>query len=131
MAPAPREAKLAAVSAGPPMSTVLGEIADLVAVACQAISVAYVALGAAEAVGRTVWRWRDYANLALKTEIWRRFAAAILLSLEFALAADIARTAIAPSWTDIGQLAAIAAIRTFLNWFLERDVAEARTTDAA
>jgi uncharacterized membrane protein len=45
-----------------------------------------------------------------------------LLGLEFELAADIVRTAIAPSWTEIGQLGAIAVIRTFLNYFLERDV---------
>jgi len=32
---------------------------------------------------------------------------------------------ISPSWNDIGQLAAIALIRTFLNYFLERDLAEA------
>jgi uncharacterized membrane protein len=32
------------------------------------------------------------------------------------------RTAISPSWDDIGQLAAIAVIRTFLNYFLERDL---------
>jgi uncharacterized membrane protein len=68
------------------------------------------------------WRWRDYADLKLKKRIWRRFAASIMLALEFALGADIAHTAIAPSWTDIGQLAAIAAIRTFLNFFLERDL---------
>jgi len=35
------------------------------------------------------------------------------------------RSAIAPTWDDIGQLAAIAAIRTFLNYFLERDLVEA------
>ena len=40
----------------------------------------------------------------------------------YMLAADIVRTAIAPSWDDIGQLAAIAVIRTFLNYFLERDL---------
>ena len=38
------------------------------------------------------------------------------------LAADIVRSIIAPSWNDIGQLAAIAVIRTFLNYFLERDL---------
>jgi len=38
------------------------------------------------------------------------------------LAADIVRTAISQSWTDIGQLGAIAVIRTFLNYFLEKDV---------
>jgi uncharacterized membrane protein len=46
--------------------------------------------------------------------------------LEFALAADIARTAIEPDWEDIGMLAAIAAIRTALNFFLERDLEAAR-----
>jgi uncharacterized membrane protein len=53
---------------------------------------------------------------------WLRFAAWILLSLEFALGADIIRTAIAPSWEDIGKLGAIAAIRTFLGYFLGRDI---------
>lgn len=42
-----------------------------------------------------------------------------MLGLEFELAADVVRTAIAPSWTDIGQLAAIGAIRTFLNYLKE------------
>jgi hypothetical protein len=38
------------------------------------------------------------------------------------LATDILRTATPPSWTEIGQLGAIAALRTFLDYFLERDV---------
>ena len=63
-----------------------------------------------------------FADLKFKKEIWVQFAATIALALEFALAADIARTAIAPTWNDIGQLGAIAAIRTFLNLFLERDI---------
>ncbi len=42
-----------------------------------------------------------------------------------ALATDIVRTVIAPTWNDIGQLAAIAVIRTFLNHFLEKDLKEA------
>jgi len=54
-----------------------------------------------------------------------RFGIWLLLGLQFALAADIVRSVISPSWNDIGQLAAIALIRTFLNYFLERDLAEA------
>ena len=46
----------------------------------------------------------------------------LLLGLEFLLASDIIRTAIAPTWTDIGQLAAVAVIRTFLNYFLTKDI---------
>ena len=47
----------------------------------------------------------------------------LALGLEFALAADILRTAVAPSWRDIGQLAAIAVLRTGLNYGLEREIA--------
>ncbi len=57
-----------------------------------------------------------------KKVVWLHFGVWLLLGLEFSLAADIIRTAISPSWTDIGQLAAIAVIRTFLNYFLERDL---------
>ena len=57
-----------------------------------------------------------------RKRVWLRFGLALLLGLEFTLAADIVRTAISPTWNDIGMLAAIAAIRTFLNYFLERDM---------
>jgi uncharacterized membrane protein len=50
------------------------------------------------------------------------FATWLLLGLEFELAADVIRTAIAPTWSDIGQLASIAAIRTFLSYFLDKDI---------
>lgn len=42
----------------------------------------------------------------------------LALALEFQLGADILSTAIAPSWEQIGKLAAIAVIRTGLNYFL-------------
>jgi hypothetical protein len=38
------------------------------------------------------------------------------------LGAAVIRTAISPTWTDIGQLSAIATIRTVLNYFLEKDI---------
>jgi uncharacterized membrane protein len=44
------------------------------------------------------------------------------LALEFQLAADILSTAISPSWDEIGRLAAIAVIRTGLNYFLAMEV---------
>ena len=62
-----------------------------------------------------------------RRDVWRRFGVWLLLGLEFELAADIVRSAIAPTWTDIGQLAAIAAIRTFLNYFLELDIEKLQT----
>jgi uncharacterized membrane protein len=48
----------------------------------------------------------------------------LVLGLEFQLAADVLRTAISPSFQEIGKLAAIAAIRTALNYFLNREIAE-------
>ena len=44
------------------------------------------------------------------------------LGLEFLIGADILKTAVAPTWNDIGQLAAIIAIRTVLNFFLMREL---------
>ena len=48
----------------------------------------------------------------------------LVVALEFQLAADILGTAIAPGWDEIGQLAAIAVIRTVLNYFLEKEINE-------
>ena len=49
----------------------------------------------------------------------------LALALEFALASDLIRTAVAPSWDEIGKLAAIMALRTALNYFLEREFEQA------
>jgi uncharacterized membrane protein len=46
----------------------------------------------------------------------------LALALEFELAADILRTAVAPTWNEIGQLAAIIMLRTSLNYFLQREI---------
>jgi uncharacterized membrane protein len=50
------------------------------------------------------------------------FGSAVAVSLELLLGADVLETAVAPSWDDIGKLAAIATIRTVLNYFLEREL---------
>lgn len=50
----------------------------------------------------------------------------LTLGLEFQLASDVLRTAIAPSFRELGQLAAVAAIRTALNFFLAREIREER-----
>ena len=59
-------------------------------------------------------------------DVWLRYARWLVAGLTFQLAADIIETSITPSWEDIGRLAAVALIRTFLNYFLERDLGEAR-----
>jgi uncharacterized membrane protein len=50
------------------------------------------------------------------------FARYLTLALELQLAADILSTSVAPSWDQIGKLAAIAVIRTALNYFLNKEI---------
>ena len=59
-------------------------------------------------------------------EIRLTLARFLALALEFQLGADILSTAVAPSWEQIGQLGAIAVIRTALNYFLMREMREER-----
>ncbi len=46
----------------------------------------------------------------------------LTVAIEFELAADILRTAVAPTWNVIGQLAAIVVLRTVLNFFLQQEI---------
>jgi uncharacterized membrane protein len=62
-----------------------------------------------------------------RRDIWLRYARWLVAGLTFQLAADIIETAITTSWEAVGRIAAIAAVRTFLNYFLGRDLAEMRS----
>lgn len=61
-----------------------------------------------------------------RREVWLRYARWLIAGLTFQLAADIIETSITTGWQAVGRLGAIAVIRTFLNYFLDRDLAEAR-----
>ncbi len=104
------------------------DFANVIATAVEIAAALIITFGAIEAfvaILRTFFPARDgpRKNTAgARKGVWLRFGVWLLLGLEFDLAADIVRTVIAPSWTDIGQLAAIAVIRTFLNFFLEKDL---------
>jgi uncharacterized membrane protein len=63
-------------------------------------------------------RHTDYNTIRLM------LARYLALALEFQLGADIISTAIAPGWDEIGKLGAIAVIRTGLNYFLTKELAE-------
>lgn len=107
-------------------------IASYVALMLEAIVVLTVAIGSIEALYRitlavVVQHTTDWDRRG----VWLRFAGWILLALEFALGADLVRTAIAPSWEDIGKLGAIAGIRTFLGFFLGRDLETAEDGEPA
>src|SRR5436190_1731357 len=59
-----------------------------------------------------------------------QFGSAVAVSLELLLGADVLATAVAPSWDDIGKLAAIAVLRTALNYFLGKELKEIKHMEA-
>src|SRR5262245_7424987 len=61
-----------------------------------------------------------------RNHVWLRFGRWLVAGLTFQLAADIIETSVTTNWDAIGRIAAIAVVRTFLNFFLERDLAEVR-----
>ena len=63
--------------------------------------------------------------LVPKEEIRLTLGRSLALALELELGADILKTAVAPNWNDVGLLAAIAVLRTALNYFLERELRNA------
>jgi len=96
-----------------------------VALTIDAMALAIVAFGTLEAflsALRLVLN-RSTTN-SQKRRVWLRFARWLIAGLTFQLAADIVKISVAPTWDEIGRLAAIAAIRAFLNFFLDRDVDE-------
>jgi len=62
----------------------------------------------------------------LMRDTWLSYARWLVAALTFQLAADIIETSISSSWETIGRVGAIAVIRTFLNYFLDRDLEEVR-----
>lgn len=102
----------------------------------------WVEAGAALVIGlssaRALWGYlravaTDRSLSVPKEEIRLSLGRSLALALELELGADILKTAVAPTWNDIGLLAAIAVLRTTLNYFLERELrnAEQRRTPAA
>lgn len=63
-------------------------------------------------------------------EVWLRFSRLLVAALTFQLAADIVETSISTSWEALGRIVVIAVLRTFLNYFLEKDVRELRGKEA-
>ena len=93
-----------------------------IGIECLALFV--LAVGVIKAIVRLFARSKIVRRPITLCSIRRDLGKSLMLSLEFLLAADIAATAISPSWEVIGQLSAISGIRTFLNYFLQKEVQE-------
>jgi len=104
------------------MEQLFKELAGYIALAVEASAALIIAYGACQALYGSVRAIVEKRSVGQRKDVWLNFGVWLLLGLEFELAADIVRTAISPTWNDIGQLAAIGVIRTFLNFFLEKDL---------
>jgi len=98
------------------------EVIEGIGKAIDAIGVAVIAGGAILAVFLTIGRIRQVDSGAYEF-FRRRLGRAILLGLEFLVAADIIRTvAVTPSAESVAVLGGIVLIRTFLSFSLQLEV---------
>ena len=119
---------------------VFEQVTFYLAYAIEAAAAFVIAIAAARAVGRSLLLLvrgrlpapaeaaRDRGSPeAIRLELGRWLG----LALEFEIAADILRTAVAPTWNQIGQLAAIIVLRTALNFFLQKEIEKAAQLGAS
>lgn len=102
----------------------LRAVIDVLVGLVEAAGAGVIVIGALWATIRFVVDMIRHRDAAVFTPVRLSLGRFLVLGLEFQLAGDILRTAVAPSFEEIGQLAAIAAIRTALNYFLGREIAE-------
>jgi uncharacterized membrane protein len=95
-----------------------------------AMALIIIVIGTVEAFFTGLWAAFPAPAHSRFREILVRYGRWLVAGLTFQLAADIIGPSIAPSWQEVGQLGAIAVIRTFLNFFLERDLADLRDRGA-
>lgn len=65
---------------------------------------------------------KDYSPLYNRLRL--KFGGWLAMALEFQLASDIIKTTTSPTYEHLIQLGAIAVIRTFLNYFLSKELKE-------
>jgi uncharacterized membrane protein len=104
----------------------LAEVVNVLIVVVEACGAAVIIIGAVWAFARFVWVGVRHRTTAAFVPVRLTLGRFLALGLEFQLASDVLRTAVAPSWEELGQLAAVATIRTALNYFLAKEIAEER-----
>ena len=104
----------------------LREWVDLLVRLVEAAGALIVVVGAAIAFVRFVLAVVRPGDERQFTRLRLAFGRYLVLGLEFQLASDVLSTAVAPTFEEIGKLAAIATIRTALNYFLGKEIAAER-----
>ncbi|WP_395335485.1 DUF1622 domain-containing protein [Novosphingobium sp. BL-8H] len=104
------------------MKEILHEFAEYVALGVNLLAILAIAMGSLQgAIGLSRLLLFHASEDELRP-VWLSLARWLVAGLSFQLAADIVETTIAPTWDDIGKLATIAVLRTFLNYFLDKDL---------
>jgi len=99
-----------------------GELAEII---LNALSLFCIVAGVAMSLVRGIqYRQRYGGDHPLHTRFRMIFGGWLVVALEFQLAADIVGTIISPTSAQLIELGAIALIRTFLNYFLNKELKE-------
>ncbi|MBE9156296.1 DUF1622 domain-containing protein [Nodosilinea sp. LEGE 06152] len=107
-----------------PLEQLLEEIVLLTTFCLEAISVLCVVVGLFKAARLATRLNRQHRGQEFPfNQVRLRFGLWLALALEFQLGADILSTTVAPTTQDLIKLALIAVIRTFLNYFLGKEMA--------
>ena len=110
------------------MESFLHVIAGNVAIALQAVAIAIVAFGSARALVSIVRvAVASRPDREGQRAVWLEYARWLVAALTFQLAADIVATSFSPTWEELGRLAIVAVMRTFLSYFLDREMEHAAT----
>ena len=105
------------------LETILQELASFLKIILEFVAILIIAIALLKAVQQYIRHHRHPGKLT-HPSIRLKLGLTLSLALEFLLAADIVGTAVSPTWDEIAKLAAITGIRTFLNFFLHREVQE-------
>lgn len=106
-----------------PLANLLGLVAEALKLVLEGAALIAVICGVVSAASLAARAAHPRATTAL-SDLRIRFGSWLAVALEFQLAADIVATTVGPSADALIQLGLIALIRTFLNFFLGRELIE-------
>jgi len=103
------------------IKTFLERLGDYVSLILEFTSVVCIMIGFAAALMLLI-KSKKLKSTPLHRRLKLTFGGWLALALEFQLTSDIVKTTVSPSYENLIQLAAVAVIRTFLTYFLNREI---------
>jgi uncharacterized membrane protein len=105
----------------------LDSAGELVEVVLNAISLIFIVVGVFVSVSKSIAKKRTLPkDYPLHIYFRQAFGGWLVVALEFQLAADIVATIVSPTYEHLIQVGVVAVIRTFLNYFLNKELTEER-----